>query len=179
MWNWYWQHEGLLSFHWKWQFLQEWSSSVQQVTMMWYVMMWWCIQACPDFALIQSHQGSWNNAYSVFLASSNHPEWVNIRLVSGEEKQMNTFEVKNQHQSYWCVDGRVLFKSWQQEFVCWQCHDTKLTDWKPFFRLTFNFRKSSRSRLCVLRFQIVLNMKIAGKRSCWPIGLVCVHDWSS
>ena len=45
-----------------------------------------------------------------FLAPSNHPEWVNIRLVSGEEKQMNTFEVKNQHQSYWCVDGRVLFK---------------------------------------------------------------------
>ena len=53
-----------------------------------------------------------------FLAPSNHPEWVNIRLVSGEEKQMNTFEVKNQHQSYWCVDGRVLFKKKLTTRIC-------------------------------------------------------------
>ena len=32
MWNCYWQHEDLLSFLWKRQFLQEWSPSVQQVT---------------------------------------------------------------------------------------------------------------------------------------------------
>ena len=39
---------------------------------------------------------------TVILASSNRPEMVNIRLVSGEERQINTFEVKFESDSLLC-----------------------------------------------------------------------------
>ena len=124
---------------------------------------------------------------SYVIASSNHPELVNIRLVSGEERQINTFEVKLE--STVLLDT-VAFLNKLTKILCSMLTMTmtwhKVNWLKALFRLTSTLSKSSRSRFSYLiatenennRQKILL----AGTKWTWLcpwLGIIIVGRWDS